>query len=406
MNSAPNPEYDALPSTAAGRVDQVCHRFEDAWQAGQEPRLEDYLTQVPESDRPALRAELALLERHYRQRAAGTPAASSDTATVDQPHAPLLHVPATVGKYRVVERLGGGGQADVFRAVHPELGHDVVLKLARADLPPEQRRRLLDEGRVLARLDDPGTVRVHDVGDEGGRPFLVFARVAGRSLADAVRRDRLAPRAAAALVADLAATLDRVHKQGVLHRDLKPANVLLDASGRPLLMDFGLASLEQPWERVNVPDDGLCGTFSYMAPEQALGLAERIGPRTDLFGLGAILYELLTGRPPYRGRDSLDVFQQALAGRVLPPRQVEPRVPRALERVCLRRSPPTRRSATPRPRRWSATCAPTCGGRACSSSPGWRSPPSPSWPRCCCRRRAAARSRLTGNRPQCPSPVS
>jgi hypothetical protein len=190
---------------------------------------------------------------------------------------------------------------------------------------------------VLARLDDPGVVRVYDVDVHEGRPFVVFAYVAGQSLAEHLRYKRPSFRAAAALTADLAATLERVHRQGVLHRDLKPANVLVDAAGRPRLMDFGLASLRHAWGAINPPEeDAVCGTYPYMAPEQARGEAERVGPPTDVFGLGAVLYQLLTGQPPYAGESAAEVREQARQGRVTPPRQLNPRVPRALERICLK----------------------------------------------------------------------
>src|SRR5262249_36856058 len=150
-----------------------------------------------------------------------------------------------------------------------------------------------------------------------------------------LRHGRPSARAAAALTADLAATLERVHRQGILHRDLKPGNILLDAAGRPRLLDFGLASLRQGWGGINPPEeDAVCGTCPYMAPEQARGEAERVGPPTDVFGLGAVLYQLLTGQPPYAGASAAAVREQARQGRVRPPRQLNPRVPRTLERIC------------------------------------------------------------------------
>src|SRR5262249_51517666 len=152
-----------------------------------------------------------------------------------------------IGKYRIVERLGAGGQGEVFRAIHPELRCDVTVKWARHDLPADLQQGLLAEGRVLARLDDPGVVRVHDVGTHEGRPFAVFAYVPGRTLAERLREGRLSFREAAALTAALAHTLEKLHRQGVVHRDLKPANILLKSRGRqtgefgmPLLLDFGL----------------------------------------------------------------------------------------------------------------------------------------------------------------------
>src|SRR5262249_42515922 len=174
---------------------------------------------------------------------------------------------------------------------------------------------------------------VHDVGLYEDRPYLVFEHVAGRSLAEQLRHERPTPRAAAALTAEVAALLHRVHGSHVWHRDLKPANILIDTAGRPRLLDFGLACLSQFDEPAQ---PGTFGTPAYMAPEQARGETGRIGPRTDVFGLGAVLYTLLTGQAPYRGSDMTDVWEQAKRGRVQPPRQLNPGVPRALGRICVK----------------------------------------------------------------------
>ncbi len=242
-----------------------------------------------------------------------------------------------IGKYRVVDRLGRGGQAEVFRAVHPNLpGRDVVIKWANRHLSPALQQQLLEEGRALAHLEDAGLARVYDVDEHQGRPFIVMEFVRGRTMQQQLAEGRPSPRQAAALVAQLAHTLERVHRRGVCHRDLKPANILIDTAGRPRVMDFGLALIEQPWEEPRRREGDVSGTFQYMAPEQANGETGCIGPRTDVFGLGGILYALLTGRPPYQGADSMKLWEQARQGKVTPPRQVQPAVPQRLEKVCLK----------------------------------------------------------------------
>jgi serine/threonine-protein kinase len=241
-----------------------------------------------------------------------------------------------IGKYRVVEHLGSGGQGDVFRAVHPELKRDVVIKWARQPLPAAVHQRLIDEGQILARLDDPGLVRVYDVDVYQGRPFTVLEYVPGRSLAQRLEEGLPEARAAATLVARLALIVARVHQHGVLHCDLKPGNVLLDVASQPRLLDFGLAWTAPLWGEAKRPEDGVRGSYPYMAPEQANGQGGRIGPRTDVFGLGAVLYALLSGRPPYQATDPMALWEQARQGKVVPPRQLNPRVPRALERICLK----------------------------------------------------------------------
>jgi tRNA A-37 threonylcarbamoyl transferase component Bud32 len=245
--------------------------------------------------------------------------------------------PAVIGKYRVVEWLGRGGEAEVFRAVHPNLpGRDVVIKWARRHLAEGLRQQFLAEGQVLAGLEEAGVARVYDVDVYEDRPFVVMEYLRGRSLQQVLAQRRPAPRQAAALVAALAGSLDRVHRRGVCHRDLKPANVMIDDAGRPRLVDFGLALVDRPWDQSGRQEEGVSGTFQYMAPEQANGQTDRIGPQSDIFGLGGILYALLTGQPPHDDRDVMGVWKKARQGIVTPPRQLNPRIPRALERICLK----------------------------------------------------------------------
>ena len=259
-----------------------------------------------------------------------TPASAVPT----QPAAvnPIPEMPPFIGPYRVVAYLGRGGQGSVFRAAHPTLARDVVIKIASRELTPSQQQSLFAEGRVLARLDDPGLIRVFDANVHEGRPYLVFEFVQGRSLADQVRGASPRPRDAVALVAELADILERVHRAGVLHRDLKPTNVLIDAAGRPRLMDFGSALLTAPYTDA-VAEEELSGTPSYMSPEQANADAARVGPPSDVFGLAGVLYHLVTGSPPYPGTSNRMIWDLAKTGRVTPATQRNPAVPRALAAI-------------------------------------------------------------------------
>jgi WD40 repeat protein/serine/threonine protein kinase len=240
-----------------------------------------------------------------------------------------------IGKYRIIERLGSGGQGEVYRAVHPALGRDVVIKVARRAITGPQQQMLIEEGRILARLDDPGLVKVFDVDVDHNRPFVVFEYIAGRTLADIIQHELLPEKEVVALVADLAGIMDRLHRHGVVHRDLKPSNILIDAAGHARILDFGLSSLETAWDEINPAGPGMAGTLAYMSPEQAAGKTEHIGPRSDLFCLGGVLYHLLTGRPPYRAGSPQQVWQQALTARIQPPGELKPGIDRHLERVCL-----------------------------------------------------------------------
>jgi tRNA A-37 threonylcarbamoyl transferase component Bud32 len=380
MNGASPSENSPKALSVQERVDEVCKRFEVAYQAGQRPSIEHCMGETPEPQRSSLlrrllgvelacrksNGESATLEEYRRRfpndgelvtavyresilsgsrslQPNGVPEAALETRPYQPGVSPVQPSPVKkppldlIGKYRIVEKLGEGGQAEVFRAVHPVLrGRDVVIKLAKQRLPESLQQQLLLEGQALARLEDLGLAQVYDVDVCEGRPFLVMEYIVGRSLSDWLQERQPTPREAAALVAQLARTLAKVHGQGVLHRDLKPANILIDAAGQPRVLDFGLALMSQPWEERRPTDGGVCGTYAYMAPEQAEGRAERIGPRTDVFGLGAVLYEILTGRPPYQAPDANVVWEQARQGQVPRPRQLNPRVPPALERICLK----------------------------------------------------------------------
>jgi hypothetical protein len=191
---------------------------------------------------------------------------------------------------------------------------------------------LLREGRLLAQCDHPGLVRVVDLDVHEGRPFVVMEHVQGRTLQRYAEQRRPGAREAARLVAKVTKAVAYLHARGIIHQDIKPSNVLVEEQGHPRLIDLGLARLQTAWS-----DDGsgwIGGTDAYMSPEQALGRADRIGSWTDVFGLGGLLYYLLTGRPLYRGPSRWSVLCQARTAEYVPLRQVNGRVPRALERIC------------------------------------------------------------------------
>ena len=216
-----------------------------------------------------------------------------------------------IGKYKVVSRLGAGGQAEVYRAVHPELLRDVVIKvlrptwrvdasLMRAPADPSLVSRVFEEGRLLARLSHPHVAQVFDIGQYAGFPFLVMEFVPGLSLDQYQRTHSLSLFDAARLLGHIARAAAAAHAQGIVHRDIKPQNIVVREDGQPKLIDFGLAQMSDAWHP-NEMLPGVSGTLGFMAPEQARGGTSEIGPQSDIFSLGAVLYFLLTGQSPYHG---------------------------------------------------------------------------------------------------------
>ncbi len=240
--------------------------------------------------------------------------------------------PRRFGSYHLLTELGRGGMGAVFLARHVELGREVAIKVLLGDAGPSEEARFRREAAAAASLNHPGIVRVHDFGREQGTLYLVLERVEGESLAARLaRQGPLAPREAAALVVEVADAVAAAHAQGVIHRDLKPHNVLMQGA-RPRLTDFGIAQVEQA-SRLTRTGQAL-GTPAYMAPEQVEG--KEVDARADVYGLGAILYEALTGRAPFSGTTEINVITKLLREPPPTPSTIRPGLDRGLEAICLR----------------------------------------------------------------------
>jgi WD40 repeat protein len=337
------------------RIDRVCSQFEDDWRVSSGVRIENYLDRLAPPDRPPLFLELLRLDVELLRRRGETPDeraygerfpdyrhlveavfqgehpdAARELEDVSRRTADGMHAAG----YEILETVGRGGMAVVYKARHVELDRLVALKviLAGAHSSRRHRERFRAEARVVARFQHPNIIHIHEVGEADGVSFLALEFAEGGNLQNKLAGTPQDPRSAAELVETLARAAQYAHERGIVHRDLKPANVLLTPV--PKIADFGLA--KQLTADVVTHSGEILGTASYMAPEQAAGNVHDITPATDVYALGAVLYEMLSGRPPFKGSTVLSTIEQVATQEPIAPSHLQRHIPRDLETVCLK----------------------------------------------------------------------
>ncbi len=241
------------------------------------------------------------------------------------------------GEYELLGEIARGGMGVVFKARQKRLNRIVALKVIRSGelAGSEEVRRFQAEAEAAASLQHRGIVPIYEVGEFGGRAFYSMGLIEGTSLGEAIQEGPLDAELAAKLVAEVAGAVAYAHEQGIVHRDLKPGNILLDADCQPHVTDFGLAK-RQDFDSNLTTAGQVIGTPSYMAPEQALADHDKVGPLSDVYSLGAVLYCLLTGRPPFRAANAVDTYSQVVHQEPVSPRQLNSTVDRDLETICLK----------------------------------------------------------------------
>ena len=328
---------DEFTSTHDEQLANLLTELTDRVQAGAIVNLEEVCAANPEVAAELRQLWGAVMVAEAAGSISVAPAAMTPSGSRYGKAALTLDLPCQLGDYELLEEIGKGGMGVVYRARQISLNREVAVKMILRGqcATSADRRRFRAEAEAVARLSHPGIVPVYEVGEIEGSPYFSMKYVKGRTLAQLLADGMMPPRESARILAAVARAIDFAHEQGVLHRDLKPSNILLDERGEPHVTDFGLAK-QLTDEASLTRSNAVIGTPAYMAPEQASGGREQVGPASDVFSLGTILYQTLTGRPPFQAASPVDTILMLRDQDVVPPRVVNPRADGDLAMIALR----------------------------------------------------------------------
>jgi len=334
----------AMPAADLLVIDRIADQFESEWRNGSRPSVAKYLEETPAEMRSTAIGELIRLDVEYRRKRgesprleeyaqqfpSGFPLLEDCDSPSGTPKAATQGEFRTVGRYFVLSQLKNDGHGDVLLAVHP-IGTLVVLKFLRRDVDQSLEVLIQSEAEVLAQLRHPRIAGILDIGRHDERMFIAVQHIPGQTLDQYVRQRQLSPERIAILMSSVARTLSAAHAKGILHLDIKPRNVIIDPAEQAHLIDFGAARVSNSLRDDTVAGGFLSGTAAFMSPEQANEAIDRIGVRSDVFGLGGLLYYLLSGSAPFAAADFQSALSKARIGSVPP---LTTAVPRELRRIC------------------------------------------------------------------------
>lgn len=344
-------------------IDQICDRFEESSHQDALSQIDQLIGDSPSSVRSRLLEELLVIaignsqeplsieecKNRYPAYRLEIETAFAHEVTTDEEQALSNSVnespelPERIGDYEIIAEIARGGMGIVYQARQSKLNRIVALKciLSGTLASSEEVQRFLTEAEAAAKLQHPHIVSVFDIGEDHGRPFFSMEFIKGSNLAEQIKNESNSVRWSCEMIRKTADAIDHAHQKGIIHRDLKPSNILINSEGEPKVTDFGLAKLADNNDSKTRTGD-LLGTASYMAPEQALGQVSAISPATDIYGLGAIFYELLTGRPPFRGETSWQTMRQLMESDPVSISVLQPATPFDVQTIvskCLRKDP-------------------------------------------------------------------